>query len=108
MASPVKFVSVCCDPLFLARDIVYRWNGPRWENVCHYQMDRADKEKAKQMLGFSSVPFYVVLNRDGGIEAMGMHVRWDDVRRMIAGEVGKAGEGEGGQASALVVEDLDF
>eukprot|EP00527_Entomoneis_sp_CCMP2396_P000656 CAMPEP_0198151760 /NCGR_PEP_ID=MMETSP1443-20131203/56989_1 /TAXON_ID=186043 /ORGANISM="Entomoneis sp., Strain CCMP2396" /LENGTH=188 /DNA_ID=CAMNT_0043817543 /DNA_START=80 /DNA_END=649 /DNA_ORIENTATION=+ len=74
----VRFISICCDKLDGAREIIENWenvdNEPRWNNIQHFFMEEADKEEAKQILGFKSVPFYVVLNEQGEIEEMGNKV----------------------------------
>mmetsp|Transcript_8066 Transcript_8066/g.11569 ORF Transcript_8066/g.11569 Transcript_8066/m.11569 type:complete len:191 (+) Transcript_8066:55-627(+) len=69
--SNVEFVSVCCDKLDGAREIIEKDDRPRWDNVAHYFMDENTKEEAKQVLGFASVPFYVVVNEDGEIVQKG-------------------------------------
>ena len=69
----VQFVSICCDKLDGARDIIERDDDPRWQNVNHYYMDQKDKEEAKKILGFKSVPFYVVLDESGSIKQLGGH-----------------------------------
>ena len=67
----VNFVSICCDQLDGARDIIEKDADPRWQNVDHYYMDKKNKEQAKKLLGFKSVPFYVVLNESGEITQLG-------------------------------------
>jgi thiol-disulfide isomerase/thioredoxin len=67
----VQFISICCDKLDGARDIIEQGEDSRWQNVNHYFMDRKDKEEAKKILGFKSVPFYVVLDEAGGIQQKG-------------------------------------
>eukprot|EP00980_Cylindrotheca_fusiformis_P028773 scaffold22642_cov134-Cylindrotheca_fusiformis.AAC.28 len=67
----VQFVSICCDKLDGARDIIERDEDLRWQNVNHYFMNQKDKEEAKKILGFKSVPFYVVLDEDGSIQQKG-------------------------------------
>ena len=69
--SNVRFVSICCDKLDGAREIIEKDDEPRWKNVSHYFMDRQHKEEAKKLLGFKSVPFYVILNEDGEITQKG-------------------------------------
>ena len=77
----VQFVSICCDQLDGARDIIEKDDDLRWQNVAHYFMEKSDKEEAKKMLGFKSVPFYVVLNESGEITQLGNDkvVNFDDV-----------------------------
>ena len=48
----VQFVSICCDKLDGARDIIEKDDDLRWQNVDHYFMDKQDKEEAKKILGF--------------------------------------------------------
>lgn len=42
-------------------------------------MTENDKEQAKAVLGFQSVPFYVVLNDQGNIVQMGNKIDWDNL-----------------------------
>jgi hypothetical protein len=67
----VQFISICCDKLDGARDIIEQDDDLRWQNVSHYFMDQKDKEQAKKVLGFKSVPFYVVLDESGSIQQKG-------------------------------------
>jgi hypothetical protein len=67
----VQFISICCDKLDGARDIIEKGDDLRWQNVSHYFMDQKDKEQAKKALGFKSVPFYVVLDESGSITQSG-------------------------------------
>lgn len=67
----VQFVSICCDSLDGAREILQRHDAPRWDAVHHFFMNKADKERAKKLLGFASVPFYVVLDEEGGMVEKG-------------------------------------
>lgn len=67
----VQFVSICCDQLDGARDIIEKDDDLRWQNVAHYFMEKSHKEEAKKILGFKSVPFYVVLNESGDITQLG-------------------------------------
>lgn len=67
----VQFISICCDKLDGARDIIEQEEDSRWQNVNHYFMDQKDKEQAKKVLGFKSVPFYVVLDDAGSIQQKG-------------------------------------
>lgn len=73
----VTFLSVCCDKLDGARSILEAADEPRWSNVQHYYMAPDDKEAAKTILGFSSVPFYVVVN-EGTITQLGNKIDWDE------------------------------
>ena len=75
----VNFISICCDKCDGAREILEKNDEPLWQNVNHYYMSQSDKEKAKQILGFSSVPFYVILNKDGDIIQSGNKVDFDQI-----------------------------
>ena len=71
-----KFASIClgapeegCD---VTREILETPDdAPRWDAIHHFFMDFKSKEKAKKILGFSSVPFYIFLNEEGEIEQTG-------------------------------------
>lgn len=76
--SHISFVSICCDTLDGAREIIERENEPRWKHMKHYFMDTCDKERAKTILGFTSVPFYVMLNEHGKITQMGSSTKTFD------------------------------
>jgi thiol-disulfide isomerase/thioredoxin len=67
----VQFVSICCDKLDGARDIIEKEDDLRWQNIHHYFMSKEDKETAKRLLGFQQVPFYVVLDENGNIQQSG-------------------------------------
>lgn len=67
----VQFVSICCDQLDGAREILEKPKEPRWSSIQHYFMNQEHKEQAKRILGFRQVPFYVVLNAEGDIVQMG-------------------------------------
>ena len=67
----VQFISICCDKLDGARDIIERDDDLRWQNVNHYFMEKEDKETAKKLLGFKQVPFYVVMDENGSITQSG-------------------------------------
>jgi thiol-disulfide isomerase/thioredoxin len=67
----VHFVSICCDLCDGAREIIERDEKLRWSHVSHYFMEQEDKEIAKEILGFKTVPFYVVLNEFGEIVQKG-------------------------------------
>jgi hypothetical protein len=67
----VQFISICCDELDGARDIIEKDDDLRWQNVSHYFMNRENKEEAKKILGFRSVPFYVVMDENGSITQSG-------------------------------------
>ena len=64
----VQFTSIVLDECDGARNIIETPDDePRWKHINHYYMDRDYKEEAKDALGFSQVPFYVVLNERGEI-----------------------------------------
>ena len=69
--SDVQFLSICCDKLDGARSIIERDDELRWQNVSHYFMSHQSKEEAKKVLGFTQVPFYVVLDSEGNITQTG-------------------------------------
>ena len=81
----VQFISIVCDKLDGARHIIEKDDDPRWQNVSHYFMDHHNKEKAKKLLGFKQVPFYVVLDESGAITQSGSskQVDFDDVPGVI-------------------------
>jgi thiol-disulfide isomerase/thioredoxin len=84
----VQFISICCDKLDGARDIIEQEENSRWQNVNHYFMDEKDKEVAKKILGFKSVPFYVVLDEAGGIRQKGNQkaIDFDEVPGVVRPE----------------------
>lgn len=84
----VQFVSICCDKLDGARDIIDQEEEERWQNVNHYFMESKDKETAKKVLGFRQVPFYVVLDEHGDIQQMGNHraIDFDEVPGVVRPE----------------------
>lgn len=87
----------------------------------HYFMESQHKEQAKQILGFKSVPFYVMMNEDGEITQKGSKVDFDDVpgvvRRddgkenvvpLISLQVKKLVSSEPQQERLFELDDLDF
>ena len=84
----VQFISICCDKLDGARDIIEQEDDLRWQNVKHYFMDKDDKEKAKKILGFKQVPFYVVMDEHGSItqSGSGRQVDFDEVPGVVRPE----------------------
>jgi hypothetical protein len=84
----VQFISICCDKLDGARDIIERDDDLRWQNVKHYFMDKNDKETAKRLLGFKQVPFYVVMDEHGSItqSGSGRQVDFDEVPGVVRPE----------------------
>jgi hypothetical protein len=85
----VQFISICCDKLDGARDIIERDDDLRWQNVKHYFMDKNDKETAKRLLGFKQVPFYVVMDEYGSItqSGSGRQVDFDEVPGVVRPEL---------------------
>lgn len=63
----IQFVSICCDKLDGAREILERDDTPRWNSMRHFFMDHEHKERAKKLLGFKQVPFYIVFDATGGM-----------------------------------------
>ena len=85
----VQFVSICCDKLDGAREIIEKDDDLRWQNVSHYFMDQHHKEEAKKIFGFKTVPFYVVVDDKGEIHQLGNEksVDFDDVPGVVRPEV---------------------
>lgn len=72
MNKNIQFVSIVCDSCDGAREILEKEDAKKWTNINHYSFISKDvKEIAKSCLGFSQVPFYVILNEDGSIQQMG-------------------------------------
>lgn len=84
----VQFISICCDKLDGARNIIERDDDLRWQNVNHYFMDKDNKEIAKKLLGFKQVPFYVVMDEHGSItqSGSGRQVDFDEVPGVVPPE----------------------
>lgn len=100
----VQFVSICCDSLDGAREIIERNNELRWSSVQHYFMNKDDKEKAKKVLGFSRVPFYVVLGEEEGqILDKGNKV---DLTQYLPDKENMFGDTN--EQTDFVIDDLDF
>ena len=79
-ATTTQFISICCgDSCDAAREILEQSRERRWSHIDHYFMDFANKEKAKKLLGFQAVPFYVMLNDRGEIVQMGNKVDWSKI-----------------------------
>jgi hypothetical protein len=70
------FVSICCDKLDGAREIIEKDDELKWPDVQHYYMDPESKEIAKSVLGFASVPYYVMVNAQGTMTQKGNKVDW--------------------------------
>jgi hypothetical protein len=79
----VQFISICCDSLDGAREIIERDNDIKWPDIHHYFMSVEDKETAKQVLGFAAVPFYVFVSATGEITQSGNKVDWELVPGMV-------------------------
>jgi hypothetical protein len=84
----VQFISICCDKLDGARNIIEKDDDLRWQNVKHYFMEKNDKEIAKKLLGFKQVPFYVVMNEFGSItqSGSGRQVDFEEVPGVVRPE----------------------
>ncbi|KAI2512173.1 hypothetical protein MHU86_2260 [Fragilaria crotonensis] len=67
----ITFVSICCDSLDGAREILERDDELKWQGIQHYYMATEYKEQAKLMFGFKTVPFYVFVNAHGVITQTG-------------------------------------
>jgi hypothetical protein len=60
-----EFVSICLGGTVDAvREILEETDIPRWNHMQHYFMDNDSKEKAKQILNFKMVPYYIVVNNE--------------------------------------------
>jgi hypothetical protein len=58
--------SICCgDTIDGAREIIEAPKIARWNAMRHFFMAFENKERAKQILNFSQVPFYIVFDRNG-------------------------------------------
>ena len=103
----VHFVSICCDKLDGAREILEKHDDLRWNHISHYFMEPNDKNVAKQILGFSSVPFYVIVNDHGEITQKGgsKAIDFDNVPNM---EEDKENVGPEVEERVFVMDDLDF
>jgi hypothetical protein len=73
----LQFISVCCDLLDGAREIIERPSIQRWSAMRHFYMPPAAKEQAKRWLGFRQVPYYVVLSARGELLFSGNKIDWD-------------------------------
>jgi hypothetical protein len=62
----VQYVSICCgDSIDGAREIIEAHRVPRWNAMHHFFMAFGDKERAKQLLNFRQVPYYIAFDRRG-------------------------------------------
>ena len=84
----VQIISICCDTLDGARNIIEKEDDLRWQNVNHYFMGKKDKEVAKKLLGFKQVPFYVVMDETGAITQSGnkRQIDFDEVPGVVRPE----------------------
>ena len=75
--------------------------------MSHFFMDHDHKEKAKKILGFKQVPFYVVLDDKGEIVQMGSkkQIDFDNLPGM---EKPVVEEGTNNRSDAFEILDLDF
>lgn len=103
--SHVRFVSICCDKLDGAREIIEKEDEPRWKHVSHYFMEHSDKESAKKILGFKTVPFYVMLNENGEITQTGSSKTFDF--NEIPGVVRPEADKENEEVSTKSERELD-
>jgi hypothetical protein len=77
----VHFVSLCLgDRIDAAREILEEPDVPRWNDLQHYFMDFENKERAKQILQFKTVPYYVVLNQDNDMVHCGTKLDYESIR----------------------------
>lgn len=118
----VQFLSICCDKLDGAREIIEKEDDLRWPHLDHYFMAQKDKERAKKILGFTSVPFYVMLNDKGEITQLGNKIDWSSIPGLIKeGDVNKENDAVGEEFTdvkkeeekadedrVFVLGDLDF
>ncbi|KAL7576031.1 hypothetical protein ACA910_000818 [Epithemia clementina (nom. ined.)] len=109
----VQFLSICCDKLDGAREIIEHDDEPRWRHIDHYFMEQNDKEIAKRILGFQSVPFYVVLDEQGTITQMSNKVDLDNLvqKSPVSSPQTKKSVNRmdsPNDVRAFVLDDLDF
>lgn len=83
-------MSICCDKLDGAREIIEKDDELKWPNVQHYYMDPESKEIAKSVLGFASVPFYVMVNAQGKITQKGNKVDWTQLPSLFLASSSKS------------------
>jgi len=102
----VQFVSICCDSLDGAREIIERNDELRWSSVQHFYMSKENKETAKKLLGFNHVPFYVVLNEEGRLIEKGNHV--DFTQHLEEEDKENLFGNNNDQQNTFVIDDLDF
>ena len=63
----INFVAICCDSLDGARQIIDKEEDVKWRKIKHYFLNKSEKERAKALLGFRCVPFYVVVDPSKGV-----------------------------------------
>jgi hypothetical protein len=82
----VRCMSICCgDSLDAAREILEEPDDqPKWSHVSHYFMDVPTKERAKTLLQFHQVPFYVVLDEHGSIVHTATYNNFDWETHVVA------------------------
>lgn len=104
----VQFISICCDKLDGARNIIEKEDDLRWQNMEHYFMSQDDKETAKKLLGFQQVPFYVVLDEEGNIQQSGggKQVDFEDVPGIVRPETPPASPIKGKTLSESSFDDV--
>jgi hypothetical protein len=73
----VRFAAICCGAANGSPDMVEAFVGRRWSNMSHYFMNYKSKERAKRVLHFRSIPFYVVLDELGHVVQRGRRSQVD-------------------------------
>ena len=73
----ITFMSICCDSLDGARELLEQDEDLKWQGIRHYYMATEYKEHAKKLFGFKTVPFYVFVNAHGDITQSGGPVKID-------------------------------
>ncbi|CAN0460437.1 unnamed protein product, partial [Ectocarpus sp. 8 AP-2014] len=64
----VTFVAVNIDDSGAARELVSQAASEgRWTSLAHVHLEEDEKERAKDILGMRTVPFYVVVSEDGKV-----------------------------------------
>jgi thiol-disulfide isomerase/thioredoxin len=108
----VHFVSICCDKMDGAREILEKTGDVRWGHVSHYFMEPDDKQVAKKALGFQSVPFYVILDDCGEIVQKGgsKTIDFDNVPGIVVSEGDKENSRpeQYEEERMFVLDELDF
>lgn len=118
--SNVVFASICCDKLDGAREIIEKEDELRWQGISHYFMNLKDKEEAKRIFGFKSVPFYVFVDEAGKVTQFGSSktINLEDIPGSLNDEEDKENIQQNTEApepiksqpfeQAFVIDDLDF